>query len=290
MNIIVFGGSGFLGSHVADKLSEQGHAVTIFDLKKSEYLRPDQKMVVGDIKKISDITDAINGNEIVYNFSAIADLDDARKKPLETAEVNIIGNLHILENCKINNVKRYIFASTVYVYSRSGSFYKCSKKAAEDYIQEYQKKFDTDYTILRYGSLYGPRSNLSNGLTKIIYDSIKNKKVIYRGSPETMREYIHVEDAAISSVEAMNDSFKNQSINLKGKDTMRVYDLLKVLSEILGYKEEEIEFKTYEHPDHYVRTPYSYEPKLGRNYTPNLNIDMGQGLLELIQEVQKKFL
>ena len=206
MNIIVFGGSGFLGSHVADKLSEQGHAVTIFDLKKSEYLRPDQKMVVGDIKKISDITGAIKGNEIVYNFSAIADLDDARKKPLETAEVNIIGNLHILENCKINNVKRYIFASTVYVYSRSGSFYKCSKKAAEDYIQEYQKKFDTDYTILRYGSLYGPRSNLSNGLTKIIYDSIKNKKVIYRGSPETMREYIHVEDAAISSVEAMNDS------------------------------------------------------------------------------------
>ena len=87
-----------------------------------------------------------------------------------------------------------------------------------------------------------------------------------------------------------NLGFKNQSINLKGKDTMRVYDLLKVLSEILGYKEEEIEFKTYEHPDHYVRTPYSYEPKLGRNYTPNLNIDMGQGLLELIQEVQKKFL
>jgi UDP-glucose 4-epimerase len=290
MNIIVFGGSGFLGSHVADKLSEQGHAVTIFDLKKSEYLRPDQKMVVGDIKKISDITDAIKGNEIVYNFSAIADLDDARKKPLETAEVNIIGNLHILENCKENNVKRYIFASTVYVYSRNGSFYKCSKKAAEDYIQEYQKKFNIDYTILRYGSLYGPRSDLSNGLTKIIYDSIKNKKVIYRGSPETMREYIHVEDAAISSVEAMNDSFKNQSINLKGKDTMRVYDLLKVLSEILGYKEKEIEFKTHEHPDHYVRTPYSYEPKLGRNYTPNLNIDMGQGLLQLIQEVQKKFL
>ena len=64
MNIIVFGGSGFLGSHVADKLSEQGHAVTIFDLKKSEYLRPDQKMVVGDIKKISDITGAIKGNEL----------------------------------------------------------------------------------------------------------------------------------------------------------------------------------------------------------------------------------
>jgi len=288
MKIIVFGGSGFLGSHVADKLTEEGHQVTIFDLKKSKYLKSNQKMIIGDIVKNSEVARAVKGHKIVYNFAAIADLDDARLKPQETIEVNIKGNMNILENCKKNKVERYIFASTIYVYSREGGFYKCSKKAAENYIEEYKKKFNLNYTILRYGSLYGPRSDKTNGLTRIVYESIKLKKVVYKGSPETMREYIHVEDAALSSVKAIKNDFKNQSINLVGNNNMRVDDLLKMLSEILGYKGK-VKFQKSKHPDHYTRTPYSYQSKLGRNYSPSMHVDLGQGLLQLISEIKSKY-
>ena len=61
-----------------------------------------------------------------------------------------------------------MFASTIYVYSLDGNFYRCSKQAAESFIEEYNRLFNLDYTILRYGSIYGPRSDNRNGLYKII--------------------------------------------------------------------------------------------------------------------------
>lgn len=288
MKILVFGGSGFLGSHVADKLTELGHDVTIFDNKRSLYLQKTQKEIIGSITNFEEVSSATSGKDIVYNFSAVADLDEASDKPLETVNVNINGAVNVLEACKINGVKNHIFASTVYVYSKSGGFYKCSKLAAENYIFEYYKKYNLNFVIFRYGSLYGPRSQNNNGLRRIVTESLKNKKVIYHGNIETMRDYIHVEDAAIASAEAINGKFLNEKINLVGKNTLKVYDLLKMLSEILGFKENEIEFKEIAHPDHYIRTPYSYETDLGKTYSPDKHIDLGQGLLQLIQDIKQK--
>lgn len=76
--IIVFGGSGFLGSHVADKLTDYGYDVTIFDLVKSPYLRKNQKMIIGNILDEEQVREAIKGNQIVYNFAGYADLDTAK--------------------------------------------------------------------------------------------------------------------------------------------------------------------------------------------------------------------
>jgi UDP-glucose 4-epimerase len=100
-----------------------------------------------------------------------------------------------------------------------------------------------------------------------------------------MREYIHVEDAARASVIALGDEFRNQHVILTGQQPMRVADLLKMLAEILGYSTD-VEFIEGDHEGHYVRTPYAYQPKLGRTYTPPLHVDLGQGLLQLIDEVQ----
>ena len=138
MKIVVIGGSGFLGSHVADKLSQAGHEVTIFDLKKSQWISKNQTMVIGDILKISDLDKVISESDVVYNFAAISDIDEAENKPQTTANINIIGTLNILELCKKYKVKRIMFASTIYVYSQDGNFYRCSKQAAESFIEEYE--------------------------------------------------------------------------------------------------------------------------------------------------------
>ena len=95
MKILVIGGSGFLGSHVADKLTQAGHNVTIFDKKKSEWISKKQKMVVGDVLKIDDLKKVISQSDVVYNFAAISDIDEAENKPQITANVNIIGTLNI---------------------------------------------------------------------------------------------------------------------------------------------------------------------------------------------------
>ena len=109
--VIVFGGSGFLGSHVADLLSEKGFEVLVYDQKPSPYLREDQKMVVGDILDKEKISKTVAGCEYVYNFAGIADLDDAATKPFDTIQLNIVGNTNILEAAVQAKVKRYIFAS-----------------------------------------------------------------------------------------------------------------------------------------------------------------------------------
>ncbi len=283
--VCVIGGSGFLGSHVADALSVAGHSVRIYDRVTSPWLRADQEMIIGDVMNVASLDSAIKGSDVVYNFAALADLNQALDKPIETVRVNVLGNTYALEACRIHNVKRFVYASTVYVYSREGGFYRCSKQAAEHYVEEYQKIYGLDYTILRYGSLYGPRADDSNGLYRIVKNALDTGILRYQGSPDTLREYIHVEDAARASIVALGEDFRNQSVVLTGQEPMRVLDLLEMLAEILGLSNA-VEFVAGEQPGHYVRTPYAYQPKLGRKYMPPMHVDLGQGLLELISDVR----
>lgn len=282
----VIGGSGFLGSHVADQLSEAGYRVRIYDRVESPWKRAGQEMIVGDLLDGPLLNESIAGAAVVYNFAALADLNQARNHPVETVRVNVLGNVQVLEACRLAGVKRFVYASTVYVYSREGGFYRCSKQAAEHYVEEYQLAYGLDYTILRYGSLYGPRADASNGLFRVVHNALKSGVVRYEGSPDALREYIHVEDAARASVVALGEDFRNQSVVLTGQEPMRVLDLLKMLAEILGIPDA-VEFVEGEYAGHYVRTPYAYQPKLGRKYVPPLHVDLGQGLLQLIDEIRR---
>jgi len=281
----VLGGSGFLGSHVADKLTDAGYQVRIFDQRPSTWVRPDQEMMLGNLLNQNEVNEAIQGAEVVYNFAALADLNAGLNNPLDTVRINVLGNAHVMEACRLNDVKRFIYASTVYVYSRDGGFYRCSKQASEHYVEEYQKAYGLDYTILRYGSLYGPRADSSNGMYRIVKKAIETGLLEYQGSPDSLREYIHVEDAALASVAALKDDFRNQSVVLTGQEPMRVLDMLEMLAEILGLRDA-VKFIPGEQPGHYVRTPYAYQPKLGRKYVPPVHVDLGQGLIQLIDEVR----
>jgi|TARA_B110000046_G_scaffold41162_1_gene45597 UDP-glucose 4-epimerase len=283
--VLVIGGSGFLGSHVADALLDAGYHVKILDRYASKWIQENQEMIIGDILDQELLFEHTKNCHGVYNFAAIADLNDAILKPIETVRINIMGNVQLLEACKINQVKRYVYASSVYVHSREGGFYRCSKQASESYVEEYQKCFGLDYTILRYGSLYGPRSDAHNGLWRIVKDALTTGVVKYEGNIESVREYIHVEDAARASVIALGEEFKNEHVVLTGHEALKVIDMLKMLSEIMGIQKK-VEFQNLPYAGHYVRTPYAYNTKLGRKFIPPMHVDLGQGLLQLIEEVK----
>lgn len=281
---IVFGGSGFLGSHVADVLTVSGYDVTIFDTAQSKWLNNNQKMVIGDILDINSLNILLKDVFVVFNFAAIADLNEAIEKPIDTVKINILGNVNILEACKNNNVHKYIYASSVYVNSREGGFYKCSKNASEDYVREYGLKYGLNYTILRYGSLYGPRSDEHNGLYRIVKNALETNKILYSGSKESIRQYIHVYDASIASVDAIDNKYNNETLILSGQETMKVYDVLNMLAEILGDKYI-VEFNDDHQVGHYIRTPYALKDNIGKKYIPNIYTDLGQGLLQLINNI-----
>jgi len=284
---VVFGGSGFVGSHVADHLSKAGYQTTVFDLLPSPWLQGEQQMVVGDILDDDAVNLTIEGADIVYNFAALADLDKALYKPQKTVNINILGNVNVMEACRIHGIDRFLYASSVYVHSRSGGFYRCSKWASEAYVEEYQQTYGLNYTILRFGSLYGPRADATNGMRQLVTTALKSGKLIYQGHLDAMREYIHVEDAARASVVALGEDFRNESVVLTGQEPMKVLDLLNMLGEILGLPENAVEFNDEDYAGHYIRTPYSYQPKLGRKYIPPMHVDLGQGILQLINELKE---
>jgi len=280
---LVIGGSGFLGSHVADALTRKGFEVTILDIKKSEWLKPKQKMITYKAEGF-DLDELVKEFDIVYHFAGISDIAEAKENPIRTIQENVISLMHILEAIKKAKIKRFVYASTMYVYSDQGSFYKASKQAAELMIETYAKEFGICYTFLRYGSLYGPRAQKWNGINKFISQIMDYGVFEYSGTGKEMREYIHVEDASRLSVNILNKKFIDTAVIITGQQLIEVEKLAHILFEILGKEKKLLLHGEESRSDHYGQTPYRYTPKAGKKLVPTEFVDLGQGLLELISK------
>ena len=288
--VLVIGGSGFLGSHIADALSDRGFDVTIFDRETSRWLRSDQEMVVGDILDQSDLERALEGQEYVFHAAGVADIGEASENPVATVTANVLGTTMILDACVKAGVKRFVFTSTIYVYSEKGSFYRASKQAAEGIIEVYQRQYGLDYTILRYGSLYGARAQGWNGLRSFIRDALENRSISYRGTGEERREYIHVSDAAAMSARVVSsDEYANQCFIFTGTQALTSRELTRMIQEVIG-GDIDVKFENLKSGDdeHYVITPYRYTPKRATKMTSTTFVDLGEGILEVVEEVSQE--
>jgi UDP-glucose 4-epimerase len=283
-SVVVFGGSGFLGSHIADELSNRGFKIYIFDRVISPFKSENQEMIIGDILDRDAVRDVIKKVDYVYHFAAIADIGESREKPVETAQFNIIGTMNILDACREFNIKRFVYSSTIYVYSDHGSFYRSSKQACELFIENYQKEFSLPFTILRYGSLYGPRANHFNFIKNAIIEALTTKEINRKGDGKEIRDYINVLDAACSSVDILENNYKNSYVMITGPQTMCVSELLNMIREILN-NEIEINYLDEDFAGHYQITPYSFKPKVALKVTPKNYHDLGQGILECVYDI-----
>ncbi len=287
MKILVTGGSGFLGSHVADALTEAGHDVSVYDVQPSPYLRAGQRMIIGDILDQPSLEHAVAGSDAIYHFAGIADIDECTNRPVDTVKYNILGTVNLLEAARKANIKRFVFGSSAYVYSDSGYFYRSSKQACESFIENYSELFELKYTCLRYGSLYGTRTDERNSIYRLLQQALRDGRITYHGTGDELREFIHVRDAAEISVKILEPEFENQYITLTGNEKMRYCDLLDMLKEMVG-PQVLIEILPSQRKAHYKITPYNFSPKLGRKLVNNPHIDMGQGLLQCMAEIYEE--
>ena len=129
--ITILGGSGFIGSHLADYLISKNYKVTILDLKRSPWLKKKQKFVRGNILNKKKLAKAIKGSDYIFNFAAVANMDLLKDKAIKTVEYNILGTVNALEIANKFKVKKFIHASSIYANTEEGGFYGRSKKAAE---------------------------------------------------------------------------------------------------------------------------------------------------------------
>jgi UDP-glucose 4-epimerase len=285
--ILVIGGSGFMGSHTADELAARGFPVTIFDRTVSPYLQPDQNMVVGDLMDTDSLRKVMEKCDVVYHYAGIADIGEAKSQPYDTIESNVLGLTKALEVAVECGVTRFVYASTMYVYSGYGSFYRASKQAGEIIIEAFHETSGMEYSLLRYGSLYGPRAQSWNGMRRFVTQILQDGKLDYSGTGREVREYIHVHDAAKLSVDILAEEYANRAITITGQQLIRVDELLSILFEIAGKDRSVNYLGTESRCDHYGNTPYRYVPKSAKKIVPQEFVDLGQGLLDLIDEVHR---
>ncbi|MGD9778275.1 NAD(P)-dependent oxidoreductase [Methanomethylovorans sp.] len=288
---LVTGGNGFLGHHIVRELSNRGIEVIVYDIAKSSFM--DEMSEIGPIQFIegnildsSKLESAMEGCDTVFHTAAIANLEDALKHPVETMEVNVMGTLHCLEAARKHKVNRFVFASSVYVSGNWGSFYRISKQTGESLCKTYSNEFGLDFSIIRYGSLYGREANNWNFLYSVLKELLLSKQYTYYGSPDSLREYIHINDAARETINIANNSdFRNRSVLITGHQKMSHKEFFNMIQEILGEKLTII-FEDSDKNSHYKITPYSFEPDIPLRINLSTYIDINEGILDCLREVQ----
>ena len=289
--VLVTGGCGFLGSHIVDELVKKDYEIKVID-SSLKHLNKSKKVEYFKINLFKDDVpiEILKNCDSIIHLAAFSDLNAARDSPLETVMNNVVATIRLLINAVESKVNRFIFASTVYVYNKGGGFYKASKQACEVYLEEFNKKYNIDYTILRYGSLYGLRSDDKNGINRLVTAALNQNEINYNGTPDEKREYINVQDAARLTIETMKSKYKNGNYVITGQQSISNAELFTMFSEIL---DKELKIKYNENnitniSAHYKMTPYNYLPKPGKKIIPRISIDMGQGLIQLIEEIKTR--
>tara|TARA_B100000963_G_scaffold278760_1_gene247199 strand:- start:3329 stop:4201 length:873 start_codon:yes stop_codon:yes gene_type:complete len=285
--VLVLGGSGFLGQYLAEELLKRKYDVIIADIKEPKI---DCKYFKCDVLVEKDIVKLFSNYsfDIVYNLSAFANLDKAIENPVLTMNINLLSNMKIIEKCIETNVKKFIYASSAYAMSNKGSFYGISKLASEKVLEEYNKRYNFNFLILRYGSVYSEKDYENNYIFKVVKEAISTGKILHNGDGNEFREYIHALDAAKLSVDVLeDDNFLNKHVILTGSQKIKRSDLFSMINEIYN-KEIKIILKNDDYNiNHYKYTPYSFQASISEKLTPNPQIDLGQGILECIRVVDE---
>ena len=291
--IVVFGGSGFLGRYFCEEILLASSNINLinYDLKKINIKSKFYQFVKGDIQDKEKINRVLKNAEFVFNFAGISDIEECQNDPIKSANINIIGNLNILNACVKNKIKKIFFASSLYSFSDQGSFYKCSKQSSEIYLMEFKKLYNLDYVILRYGSVYGEDCSVNNGLYKILKNLIIKKKLLYNGSKKTERSYIHVRDVAKITIKILKSNTKNCVYLIKGSKNIKIYNLLNFIKKIMNVNYK-VSFQKNKLIAHYIKYPDKFVEPIIKKIKFEEKISLEQGLISLnnyMKENYKKF-
>ena len=233
-NVLITGGSGFIGSYVVDALVENKYKVTILDLNQPK--RKDVKFIQGSILDKSIIRSALKNINIIFHLAAVSDITKVKEIPLKTIKTNILGTTFLLEGARNANIDRFVFAGSIYSYGAAGNLYTTSKTASELIIKNYKLIYGQKFTILRYATAYGPRNREVDAVSIFVRRALKNLDLIIHGNGQQKRNYVCAEDLGYGSLFALEKKATNKIITLVSKRDTKIIDLARMIIKITKSK------------------------------------------------------
>lgn len=262
MRILVTGGAGFIGSHIADALIADGHAVTVLDdlsTGREENVPKKATFIQADIRDAAAVEKVFSDHEpdVVCHQAAQTSVSVSTREPARDAEINVLGSIHLLEAARRHGITRFVFASTggaiygeIPEPERAGegwppwpiSPYACSKLAFERYLAAYRQEHGLSYTILRYANVYGPRQDPHGeaGVVAIFSTRIAKGEPIRvnarreLGDPGCVRDYVYVSDVVRANRLAILGKLEANVLNVGTGRGAATLELAEAIERALG--------------------------------------------------------
>ena len=274
-NVLITGGSGFIGSYVVDALVENKYKVTILDLNQPK--RKDVKFIQGSILDKSIIRSALKNINIIFHLAAVSDITKVKAIPVKTIKTNILGTTFLLEGARNANIDRFVFASSIYSYGAAGNLYTTSKTASELIIKNYKLIYGQKFTILRYATAYGPRNREVDAVSIFVRRALKNLDLIIHGNGQQKRNYVCAEDLGYGSLFALEKKATNKIITLVSKRDTKIIDLARMIIKITKSKSKIFFDKKKRRLDDFTSV-FSYKSNREKNlmiWRPKYSLEKG---------------
>jgi len=262
--ILVTGGAGFIGSHLVDRLLNEGFKVTVIDnfdtgrLENIAHHRDSKKFhfIKGDIRDLDLVKETMKDTDAVFHEAALASVTLSVENPILTNDINVTGTLNLLKASSDLHVKRFIYASSAAIYGDTPSPqkredmtpnpkspYGVSKLAAENYVKLFHKVYGLETVCLRYFNVYGPRQRFdiqcAYGGAIIIFINrlLRNMPPVIYGNGEQTRDFVYVEDVVEANMLALNSkNAVGEAFNIATGTNVSVNEVANTLKEIMNRK------------------------------------------------------
>lgn len=252
LKVIITGGAGFLGHHLARAVKAAGHEVKIIDLKEN----PEFPTVIADIRDLEAMKREVRDADVVFHLAALIEAGESVKYPQKFIDANISATVNILEAMKENGIQNIIFSSSAAVYGEPQRVpifeddrtmpinpYGMTKLAMEALISSYVAAHGFTGVGLRYFNLYGPEEHHepeSHAMPRFIKQIYQGEEVTVWGSGEHKRDYIHIKDIVDAHLKAIDLSYDQQSkyhyFNLSTEKPSSVLEIVSAVEQAMGKK------------------------------------------------------
>lgn len=260
-NVLITGGSGFIGSHIVRKFADRDSHVTIFDIQEPQYdLGEKATFVKGNIFDLESLRNVVEPADTIVHLVGLADSGVAQREPMKSFQLNIVSLQNVLELCRTSKNKRLVFPSSAAVYGITEdlpikenfppsptNIYSWHKFLCERMVQSYQKNYGLQYVILRFFNVYGKGNE---GVIGIFLDKARKGEMIDSFGPFQYRDFVYSGDVAEAVYRAVAyDKAINRIINIGSGRGMQIREILEIVCEIYPeakWREMKADFTMYD--------------------------------------------